>query len=50
MKKNVLTAVLLVMGIRSLALATVEVPEPTSMLLFGYGVVGVGIMGRLFEG
>lgn len=52
MKKNLLVAVLMVMSIPSLALASVatRVSEPASMLLFGAGLIGVGIMRKKFKG
>jgi len=47
MKKNRWVEVLMVMSIPSLAIASVgsdPVPEPTSMLLFGAGLIGIAIM------
>ncbi|MCK9417918.1 MAG: PEP-CTERM sorting domain-containing protein [Nitrospirae bacterium] len=51
MKKNLSAAIIMVMSIPSLALAGVAtVPEPASMVLFGAGLVGVGIMKKVFKG
>ena len=52
MKKNKWVAVLMVMSIPSLALASVgsdPVPEPTSMLFFGAGLIGIAIMRKKYK-
>ena len=51
MRKNLLAAVLIVMSIPSLALASVAtVPEPASFLLVGAGLIGLGIIRKKREG
>ena len=53
MKKNKwVAAVLMVMSIPSLALASMgsdPVPEPTSMLFFGAGLIGIAIMRKKYK-
>ena len=50
MKNNLLVALIMVMSIPSLALASVRVPEPASMSLVGAGLVAVAIMRKKFKG
>jgi len=52
MKKNKWVAVLMVMSIPSLALASMgsdPVPEPTSMLFFGAVLIGIAIMRKKYK-
>lgn len=52
MKKDKWVAMLMVMSIPSLALASVgsdPVPEPTSMLFFGAGLIGMAIMRKKYK-
>ena len=52
MKKNKWVGVLIVMSIPSLALASMgsdPVPEPTSMLFFGAGLIGIAIMRKKYK-
>ena len=52
MKKNKWVGVLIVMSIPSLALASIgsdPIPEPTSMLFFGAGLIGMAIMRKKYK-